>query len=296
MAGKLLSVLDNLSSDRPVLIAGPTASGKSAYALEIASRFGGVIINADALQVFANWHVLTARPSRDEESVAEHHLYGHVDGEFPYSVGQWLRDITPLLSSGQRPIVVGGTGLYFTALTEGLADIPDTKPEIRELADKRLSLEGPQVLLSELDRQTATRIDPLNPVRIQRAWEVLNSTGRGLASWQDVTPPALLPLGETETLLLDADKDWLSDRIERRFDGMVANGALEEARLNLENWDPTRPSSKAIGAPELVAHLRGEMTIEQARDQAKIATRQYAKRQRTWFRSRMKAWRQISLP
>lgn len=296
MVAKHLSALENLSNERPVLIAGPTASGKSAYALEIASRFGGVIINADALQVFTNWRVLTARPTRDEESVAEHHLYGHVDGNFPYSVGQWLRDITPLLNSGKRPIIVGGTGLYFTALTEGLADIPDIPPKIRALADKKLATEGADVLLAELDPETASRIDQLNPVRIQRAWEVLKSTGRGLASWQDETPPPLLPFADADTLLLDADKNWLSDRIERRFDGMVANGALEEVRSNLKNWDPALPSSKAIGAPELVAHLRGEMTIEQAREQAKIATRQYAKRQRTWFRSRMKAWRKISLP
>jgi tRNA dimethylallyltransferase len=290
------SVLDNISTEQTVLIAGPTASGKSAFALELAARQGGVIVNGDALQIYANWRLLTARPSRDEESVVPHHLYGHVPGDAPYSVGHWLRQVAPLLDGSARAIIVGGTGLYFSALTEGLADIPPTPTDIRAAADARIAGEGHQSILAELDPKTVARIDTANPIRVQRAWEVLRATGRGLADWQDATPPPLLPLDRAHTLLLDADKDWLGKRIERRFDQMLANGALQEVRANMNGWDATRPSAKAIGAPELVAHLRGEMSIDQARDQAIIATRQYAKRQRTWFRSRMKAWHALSLP
>ncbi len=288
--------LKSLSAELPVLLAGPTAAGKSALALEIAADQGGVIVNADALQVFSNWHILTARPGPVEEEVAHHELYGHVPGEADYSVGHWLRDVLPLLAGEARPILVGGTGLYFSALTEGLAPIPTTPPEIRGTADARLAAEGNAALLAELDEETAARIDPQNPARVQRAWEVLQATGRGLAAWQDETPPPTLPLSDTQPLVIEADKDWLNDRIERRFDAMIADGALEEARRNLPGWDPARPSSKAIGAPELIDHLKGNRSLKDAADAGKTATRQYAKRQRTWFRSRMRRWRPIAMP
>ncbi|MDF0602253.1 tRNA (adenosine(37)-N6)-dimethylallyltransferase MiaA [Psychromarinibacter sp. C21-152] len=289
--------MKRLDAERPVLIAGPTASGKSAMALEVASRLGGVIVNADALQVFENWRVLTARPTRDEEAVAPHSLYGHVGRAASYSVGHWLRDLAPLLDGPARPIVVGGTGLYFTALTEGLADIPPTPPEIRAAADARIAAEGAAALLAELDAATAARIDRQNPMRVQRAWEVLRTTGRGLAAWQDETPPPLLPLAAAQPLLLDADRDWLGDRIDRRFDAMIANGALDEAERNLERgWDPALPSSKAIGAAELMDFLQGNRSLKDAVADGKTATRQFAKRQRTWFRSRMRAWMPIALP
>lgn len=255
-----------------------------------------MIVNADALQVFANWHVLTARPSIEEETIARHALYGHVAADVAYSVGHWLREVAPLLGGPDRPIIIGGTGLYFSALTQGLAEIPETPPEIRAEADRRLATEGPQALLDEIDPATTARIDRLNPVRIQRAWEVQRATGRGLAAWQDETPAPLLPLADSETLLIDADKDWLLARINRRFDAMLANGALDEVRANMAGWDPDRPSAKAIGAPDLIAHLRGEITLEAARDRAVIATRQYAKRQRTWFRARMQGWTRHILP
>lgn len=284
-----------LSPEQPVLIAGPTASGKSALALELAAAQGGVIVNADALQVFSNWQVLTARPGRDELAVAPHVLYGHVPGDATYSVGHWLRDVAPYLKAGQRPIVVGGTGLYFSALTRGLADIPPTPPEIRALADSRLAEEGLAPLLAELDPATRARIDTQNPKRIQRAWEVLRTTGRGLADWQSDTGPPLLGEGHA-ALLLEADRDWLGDRIARRFDRMIANGAVEEARRNLKDWNPARPSSRAIGAPDLIAHLRGECTLDAAIRAGKIATRQYAKRQRTWFRSKMRDWHRLEMP
>lgn len=286
---------DRISPEQPVLIAGPTASGKSALALELAARQGGVIVNADALQVFANWQILTARPGPDELAVAPHALYGHMPGDALYSVGHWLRDVRPLLDTGPRPIIPGGTGLYFTALTRGLADIPPTPPDVRALADSRIMRDGADALLRELDPQTLSRIDTKNPVRVQRAWEVLTTTGRGLAAWQDDTPPPLLGPGFA-TLLLDADRDWLSARIARRFDHMIANGALEEARRNLPQWNPAKPSSKAIGAPELIAHLKGECSLDSAIENGKIATRQYAKRQRTWFRSKMRDWTKLDMP
>ena len=281
--------LSLIPADRPVLIAGPTASGKSALAMAIAEQQGGVIVNADAIQVFANWRVLTARPTVADEARAPHMLYGHVPGDAPYSVGHWLRDIAPLLD-GPRPIIVGGTGLYFSALTKGLAQIPTLPDHIRPEAEARLRSGGIAALLADLDAATLARIDQRNPMRVQRAWEVWRGTGRGLADWQDSTPPPLLPLSQSTAILLDAPKDWLNARIAQRFDAMLDSGALDEARANLDNWNPADLSAKAIGAAELFAHLRGALSLEQARERATIATRQFAKRQRTWFRARMGAW------
>ena len=288
--------VSDIPSDRPVLIAGPTASGKSALAMALAERHGGQIINADALQVFENWRILTARPSPQDEISAPHHLYGHVPRDAVYSVGHWLREIRTLLACVPRSIIVGGTGLYFTALTEGLAEIPQTPPAIRTAADALRDTKGLQALLCDIDDATLARIDHANPARVQRAWEVQHTTGQGLAEWQDTTPPPLLPLGNCTALVLDAPKDWLTPRIEQRFDIMLAQGALNEARTNQEGWDPAALSAKAIGAPELIAHLRGDLTLEAAKDAAIIATRQYAKRQRTWFRARMANWQRINAP
>jgi tRNA dimethylallyltransferase len=283
-----------ISREAPVLIAGPTASGKSALAMELAARDGRVIVNADALQVYDNWRILTARPSPADEVALPHALYGHIGRDQPYSVGHWLRDVAPLLT---RPVViVGGTGLNFNALTKGLAEIPDTPPAIRAAADARMQAEGRTALLAELDPETAARIDPLNGVRVQRAWEVQQATGRGLAAWQDDTPPPLLALDRVQPLVLVPEVDWLNARIDRRFADMLTQGALEEARSNLAGWDPRNPSSKAIGGPELIACLRGEMSLEAATAAATLASRQYAKRQRTWFRSNMRDWSKLSLP
>jgi len=283
-----------LSPELPILIAGPTASGKTALALELASKQGGIIINADALQVFNNWRVLTARPTPEEESQAPHYLYGHVAKDFAYSVGHWLRDVKPLLEQA-RPIIIGGTGLYFKALTEGLADIPATPPKVRAEADARLSDDGIKALLAEIDPETLLTLDTLNPMRVQRAWEVQRTTGRGLAFWQSQTPAPAMPLENAQPVLLNADRDWLNDRIGRRFDLMIAKGALEEARQNLPDWNPAWPSAKAIGASPLISHLKGECDLRDAVDASKTLTRQYAKRQRTWFRSKMQSWRAILL-
>ncbi len=279
--------------NRPVLIAGPTASGKSALALRIARAQSRIIVNADALQVYDGWRVLTARPSPGETALAPHALYGHVPFETDYSVGHWLRDIAPLLP--ENPVIVGGTGLYFRALTEGLAEIPPTPPEIRAEADAMPTA----ALLADLDRHDtalAHRIDRQNRARIQRGWEVWRATGRPLSHWQADTPPPLLPIRNASPLLLDTARDWLNVRIERRFDQMLAQGALNEARANLPRWDTAGGARKAIGAPELIAHLKGTLSLDDARAAAITASRQYAKRQRTWFRSNMGDWTHISLP
>ncbi len=270
----------------PVLIAGPTASGKSALALQIARRQGGVIVNADALQVFDGWRILTARPDDTDLAAAPHALYGHIPFDAPYSTGHWLREVAPFLQGDARPIIVGGTGLNFNALTQGLAEIPATPDDIRA-AGNEMDLAS---LLADLDPETTARIDTLNRARVQRAWEVLQATGRSLASWQDETPPPLLPLSKAVAITLDAPKDWLNERIARRFDMMLDQGALDEARAMLPDWNPAHLSSKAIGAPELMAHLKGSLSLAEARDAAIIASRQYAKRQRTWFRARHRQW------
>ena len=279
-----------LLPQRPVLIAGPTASGKSALALHIARSQGGVIVNADALQVFDGWRILTARPNETDLALARHALYGHVPFDADYSVGHWLRDVQPFLTGQDRPIIVGGTGLYFHALTQGLADIPATPDDIRA-AGNALSLPA---LLAEIDADTASRIDLQNRMRVQRAWEVQQATGQNLAAWQNATPPPLLARDLATCITLDAPKDWLNDRITLRFDQMLAQGALDEARAMLPMWNPDHLSSKAIGAPELIAHLKGETTLSAAREAAIIASRQYAKRQRTWFRARHRTWHHIA--
>ncbi|OBY27686.1 tRNA (adenosine(37)-N6)-dimethylallyltransferase MiaA [Leisingera sp. JC1] len=283
--------LPDIDPGKPVLIAGPTASGKSALALDIAARQGGVIVNADASQVYDCWRVITARPSAVEEAQAPHALYGHVPFDAEYSAGHWLREVLPLLNGPDRPIIVGGTGLYFTALTEGMAEIPATPPAVRAEADS-LPLE---TLRAELDTETASRIDLMNRARVQRAWEVLKTTGRPLARWQDDTPAPALPLENCTPMVLNSDKTWLEDRIRRRFGLMLDQGAMAEIEAMRGRYDPVLPSCKAIGVPELVGYAEGHLTLEEAEERAAVATRQFAKRQRSWFRARMKNWHQITL-
>ncbi|MGZ3216917.1 tRNA (adenosine(37)-N6)-dimethylallyltransferase MiaA [Paracoccus sp. T5] len=281
--------LTQIDASRHLLIAGPTASGKSALALAVARAQGGLVVNADALQVWSCWRVLTARPSPQDEAAAPHALYGHVAPGTAYSVGDWLRQVAAL--TDRRLIVVGGTGLYLTALTRGLAQIPPTPPALRALADARIAApDGLAALVAELDPQTRAQIDLRNPVRVQRAWEVLQATGRGIAAWQAETPPPLIAPEECQRMLITSDRDWLADRIALRFRAMLDQGALEEVRAMLPLWDPAQQWAKAIGAPEMIEHLRGQLTLSEAAERAIIASRQYAKSQRIWFRGRMRDW------
>lgn len=291
----MADVAAGLDPARPVLIAGPTASGKSALALAIARAQGGVVVNADALQVWDCWCVLTARPSPQDEAAAPHALYGHVARGRVYSVGDWLAEVAPLLEAGLRPIIAGGTGLYLSALTEGLAVIPPVPVEIRAEGEALLTAEGLPAMVARLDARTGAGLDRQNPARVMRAWEVLRATGRGLADWQAETGPPLLPPARAQKLVLAPDRDALAARIAQRFDAMLAGGALDEVRANAPFWQPRAQWARAIGAHELMAWLEGEMTWEAAREAAIIATRQYAKAQRSWFRNRMKDWQLVNV-
>ena len=284
----------------PILICGPTASGKSALGIEIARKSGRCIINADALQVYDTWRVLTARPSETDEQAVPHHLYGHIPLSQTYSVGAWLREVTKVLETIDCPVIIlGGTGLYFSALTSGLAEIPETPDHIRTTGNEiRSASYGVEFIryLSKHDPETLSKTDKDNPMRLQRAWEVHQATGRGLASWQKDTPPPLVPLMSANAVVLNSNPDWLNARIAQRFDKMVAEGALDECRTVMQGgWEPSLPSSRALGARELVAYLRDECTLNEAKESATIATRQFAKRQRSWFRNKMQGWQQVSL-
>ena len=284
--------LAGISRERPVLIAGPTASGKSALAMELAARDGRVVVNADALQVYGCWRVLSARPSVVDEAALPHALYGHVGRDEAWSVGHWLRQVAGLLDG--PVVIVGGTGLYFTALTEGLAPVPEVPPAVRAEADA-LRVGDLSQMRAGLDPETAARIDLANPARVQRAWEVLRATGRGLAAWQAAAAAPVLALERAEALVLRPEVAWLNARIDARFSAMLEAGALEEVWAEVPTWDPDRPASRAIGAAELVAYVQGRCDLPAAEAAASLATRQYAKRQRTWFRSRMKAWQSVVL-
>ncbi|MTH34239.1 tRNA (adenosine(37)-N6)-dimethylallyltransferase MiaA [Paracoccus limosus] len=291
----IAQILPQIAADRHVLLAGPTASGKSALALALAQQQGGVIVNGDALQVWSCWRVISARPSARDEAAAPHRLYGHMAPGADWSVGRWLGQVAELLAQGERLIVVGGTGLYLHALGHGLAVIPPVPPELRAEADHRLAAPGGLAgLAAELDAETARRIDLRNPARVQRAWEVLRATGRGLVAWQADTPAPLIGPEISQRFVLTTDRDWLAERIARRFHLMMAEGALDEVRAMLPHWQPPALWTRAIGAPELIAYLRGETTLDQAIERAIIASRQYAKAQRIFFRGRMKDW--LSLP
>ncbi|WGI20695.1 tRNA (adenosine(37)-N6)-dimethylallyltransferase MiaA [Amylibacter sp. IMCC11727] len=282
----------------PILIAGPTASGKSALALRLAAMFDGCIINADALQVYDCWSVLSACPDAQEQAQAPHHLYAHIGKHTPYSVGHWLRDVEETLTqTTKRPIIIGGTGLYFAALTKGLVEIPEIPAQLRADGNALRLSKGKDGFIADLqssDPATLAQIDQNNPARLQRAWEVVHATGKGLSAWQAETPPPLIAPDTAAKITLTSDRDWLAERIDRRFDLMMEAGALDEVRAYIsDGWDPTLPSAQAIGARELVSHLNGDLDLDTAIEQAKTQTRQYAKRQRTWFRSKMANWHHI---
>ena len=285
-----LKYLEEINPNTPILIAGQTASGKSHLALQVAAKHGGTIINADASQVYNNWRILTARPSIEDEAKINHKLYGHIDGATEYSVGTWIKEIRETLLSNSRPIIVGGTGLYFSALTSGLVDIPEIPETIRQEATSKIAKNGFESLVREIDEETAEKIDKNNPMRVQRAWEVLRSTGRGLNSWHRETPEPTLDINKCKAILIDGEVSLINDRINKRFDQMIEQGLIQEAKNNLVTWNKMNPSSKAIGAQELIDYLNNKISIDELREQILIATRQYAKRQRTWFRSKMISW------
>ena len=287
---------------RAVLIAGPTASGKSALALERAQAFGGVIINADAMQVYDTLRVVTARPGPADEALAEHRLYGTVPASERFSTGQWVRSVQALLDTldpEREVIFVGGTGLYFEALTNGFADVPEISPALTlEVQQEIQALEEPDrmALLQAEDPETARRLKVADPQRVTRALAVKRATGRALSSFQGDQQPGLLAGWNLERMVLSPDRDVLRERIARRFAAMFETGAVEEVKaLRALDLDPSLPAMKAIGVREISDWLDGVHGREEAITLATIATHQYAKRQRTWFRNRMGDWPRLGL-
>ncbi len=278
-----------------ILIAGPTASGKSALALDLAGRKGAVIVNTDSMQGYSVLDVLTARPGVTDLARAPHFLYGHVHPATAYSTGAWLRDVMKLIDdgtlSGQPVIFVGGTGLYFRALAEGISEMPDIPQRIRDRWRYELKEQGAVKLHSVLLRQdsaAAMMLKPTDSQRIVRALEVLDASGRSIREWQAERGRPLIDRQSARFLVIEPDRAALVDRIEKRFDQMLDKGALDEVkRLSALGLDPELPAMKAIGVRELQAAMAGEIGFPEAIERAKIATRQYAKRQTTWFRHQL---------
>jgi tRNA dimethylallyltransferase len=282
-------------NDKAVLIAGPTASGKSALALALAAAHGGVIINADSMQVYRDLRVLTARPTPEQEAQAPHRLYGHVDAAVNFSAGAWVADAAKMLAEARAqrrlPIFAGGSGLYFKALTRGLSAVPPIPPEVRERVRARLERDGAEALHAELtqrDPASAERLKPRDRTRIARALEVIEATGRSLTDWHREGLPPLLPPGRFIAVFLSPDRDVLYARIDARFGAMLKAGALDEvAALASRKLDPLLPAMKAHGVPALIRHIGGEITLEEAAVIGRADTRHYAKRQFTWFRHQL---------
>lgn len=290
-----------LQIERAVLIAGPTASGKSALAIALAERLGGEIVNADSMQLYREMRLLTARPGVADEARIPHHLYGVLPGAAPASAGIWTRmalaAIADIAGRGRVPIIVGGTGLYFKALTEGLAEIPDIPEAIRATVRAEVAEIGPERahgLLAALDPDLAAVLRPSDPQRISRGLEVVRATGKPLSVWQreGQVPPLA---GHLAKIALMPDRDWLHARCDARFDWMMEGGALDEVRtLQTFALGPTLPVMKALGVPPLISHLEGNLSLEQAILRGKADTRAYAKRQVTWIRNQMIAWKMLN--
>lgn len=282
------------------LIAGPTASGKSAYALRLAQEIGGEIVNADSMQIYAGLRVLTAGPSPEDIAAVPHHLFGTVDAAQTWSVGKWLEAAMVALRDidhrGKPAVVVGGTGLYFRALTHGLADVPVVSDTQREISGLLYEAQGEHEFregLAKLDPEAAARIEVGDRQRLLRAHAVAIATGRSLTEWQNDTRPSLAP-GSWRGVVLDPPRADLYARCDARLGVMVQNGALEEvAAMEARGLSPALPALKALGYRELAAHLRGETTLDQALDAARQETRRYAKRQLTWFRNQTPDWARV---
>ncbi len=283
---------------RLTLIGGPTASGKSARALELAERTGAVIINADSQQLYAELSVLSARPDANEEARAEHRLYGVAAGDDPWSVGRWVRAVQDLLNEldGCPAVLVGGTGLYFTALTKGLADIPPVPDAVREAVEVDYDRMGEVAFrqrLAGVDPEAAARIEDNDRQRLIRAMAVAVHSGRALSDWQADTRPVLTPGSWTGQVLMP-EREALYAACDARCAVMLERGALDEVRaLMARDLSPALPVMKAVGVRELAAHLRGETSRAVALDQMRQATRNYAKRQLTWFRNQMPDWERV---
>jgi tRNA dimethylallyltransferase len=281
-----------------ILIAGPTAGGKSALALALAETLGGVIVNADSMQVYRDLRVLTARPTPAEEALAPHVLYGHVDASVRYSVGAWCADAGAALAGAARaaraPIVVGGTGLYFEALIKGLAAVPPIAEDLRAAVRARLEAQGAAGLHAELaqaDPVMAQRLRPRDRSRVARALEVVLATGRSLSDWHHEGLPPVLDAAGAIKVFLKPERSELQRRIEARFAAMLEGGALDEVRaLAARGLDPALPAMKAHGVPWLIRHLNGEITLAEAAQGGVRDTWRYTKRQATWFRNRMPDW------
>ncbi len=287
---------------RAILIAGPTASGKSALALELAERYGGIVINTDSMQVYRELRVLTARPTADEEARVPHALYGFVPAREAYSAGRYVSDAERALAEaqaqGRLAIFVGGTGLYFKALLEGLSPIPSIPGEIRahwRAEAQRIGAAALHRVLQGRDPEMAARLRPSDPQRIVRALEVLEATGRSLAEWQALPGQGVLREEETIRLVLLPDRATLYRRCEERFEAMLREGALEEVALLKDlQLDPGLPVMTAHGVPHLMAALAGALDLETAAARAKQDTRHYAKRQFTWLRRNMQSWTHVN--
>ena len=279
-----------------VLIAGPTASGKSALGIRLAQALDGVVINADSMQVYRDLSVITARPTREEEALVPHRLYGHVDAAVNFSVGRYVADAVEVLREleGRVPIFVGGTGLYFKALTEGLSDMPAVPEEVREEVRRESEgMETPELhrLLSERDPETARTLRPSDRLRVQRALEIFAATGRPLVSFHGMRQPGPLDGLPMVKLFLAPEREELRERIDRRFLDMMDRGALEEVKaLGERGLDPMLPAMRAHGVPGLLAYLRGEISRDEAIARGQGDTRRYAKRQFTWFRHQLPDW------
>ena len=285
--------------DRAILIAGPTGSGKSALALALAERCRGVIINADSMQVYRELRILTARPSPEDEAHVPHALYGFIPAREAYSAGRYLADAARAIATARAeariPIVVGGTGLYFKALLEGLSPIPAVPEAIRarwRAEARRLGAASLYRLLAERDPRMAAQLRPPDRQRVVRALEVLDATGRSLADWQRIPGKPVLAAETAIRIVVSPDRPDLYRRCDTRFDGMLEQGALgEAAALRALALDPQTPAMTALGVAPLLAHLAGALTLEAAVSQAKAGTRRYVKRQLTWLRRNMIAWR-----
>ncbi|HEY9010801.1 MAG TPA: tRNA (adenosine(37)-N6)-dimethylallyltransferase MiaA [Devosia sp.] len=279
-----------------VLIAGPTASGKSALALRRAQESGAVVVNTDAMQVYDVLRIVTARPAPEETGGVPHLLYGMVHPSRRFSTGDWLRAVQAILAqhAGEKLIFVGGTGLYFEALTNGFAEVPEVPPEAIAAAEAEiagLDREARGKLIAARDPLIAARLKAPDPQRVARALAVLNATGRSLATFQDDLHEGLLADFDLERIVLNPPVELLRQRIASRFETMMDTGAVEEVEaLRMLNLDPSLPAMKAIGVPEISDWLDGRISRAEAVERATIATRQYAKRQRTWFRNRMADW------